>query len=254
MNGIVPPTPSPTSGARGTLPMDGLGNSPTPTKSLGAFELPDTPTAKPKTTGISLNLEEGKAAPSSKTVKIPDIQWTQPETVVQASPTAINTGAKSVVTFVAKPGTEKATVTGVKDGDGAFVKRSDGSTIDCRIDKINAPELAHPKYTNKPAQPFAEESKKTLEDMILNKEVTLRVSREAGAFGSKYGRANCQIEIEGKDVSEAMIQKGMAWLYKRYANDPNLVALEKKAKKEGIGLWSGTNPINPEAYSHMKYW
>lgn len=249
--------------------MDGVGNSPTPVKALGAFEAPaptpittvdakgtpKTTVAKPETTAVSLNLGTGGTNTAKKPVDIPDIQWTQPETVVQASPAAQAAGAgiKSVVTFVAK-GAEKATVTGVKDGDGAYVRRADGSTIDCRIDKINAPEIAHPKFSNKPTQPYGNEAKKTLEDMILNKEVTLRVSKEANAANAKYGRATCQIEIEGKDVSAEMIQKGMAWLYRRYSNDPELSKMEDTAKKNKAGLWQGINPINPETYNQMKYW
>lgn len=267
---MTPPMSTPANtGVAGSLPMDGVGKSPTPVKSLGAFDAPaptpittvdskgapKTVVAKPETTAVALNVGTGSVSTAKKPVEIPDIQWTQPETVVKATPAAQASGAgiKSVVTFVDK-GAEKATVTGVKDGDGAYVRRADGSTIDCRIDKINAPEIAHPKYSNKPAQPYGDESKKTLEDMILNKEVTLRISREATAANAKYGRATCQIEIEGKDVSAEMIQKGMAWLYRRYANDPELSKLEDTAKKNKTGLWKGTNPIDPETYSQMKYW
>lgn len=248
-----------------SLPMDGLGNSPTPTKSLGAFEAPapvsvptidakgqtTTKVVKPETTHVALNLATGAAEPSKTPTKVPDVQWSQPVTVVKADPSVQSAGpkTKTVVTFAAEPGK----VTGVSDGDGAYVKRADGSTINCRIDNINAPEVAHPKYSNKPAQPYGNEAKKTLEEMILNKEVTLRVSKEASAGNAKYGRASCQIEIEGKDVSTEMIRQGMAWLYGRYSKDPTLAALQATAKKNRVGLWGGVNPIDPETYSHMPW-
>lgn len=264
--GVTAPVPGQSPSA---LPMDGLGNSPTPTKSLGAFEAPTpvsvptvdakgqttTKVVKPETTHVALNLATGAAEPSKTPTKVPDVQWGQPTTVVKANPSAQRAGptTKTVVTFV--PGkAEPGRVTGINDGDGAFVRRANGKVIDCRIDNINAPEVAHSKYSKKPAQPFANESKKTLEDMILNKEVTIRVSREGNPNGvGKDKRAACQIEIEGKDVGTEMIRKGMAWLYRRFSQDPTLMALEDYARKNKVGLWAGKNPIDPEVYQHMKW-
>lgn len=171
---------------------------------------------------------------TKETVEIPaDVQWQRPHTLVEASPAAAkrNTGEKAVVTFV-------------EDGDTASLKRQDGSSINCRIDKIDAPEVGHPKVGKK-EQPFGEESKQTLRSMIENKEVTLRITRPQA---DKYGRNLCQIEVEGKDVSAEMVRKGAAWLYREYGNDPTLMKEEAMARRNRTGLWGAPIPEYPPAF------
>lgn len=164
-----------------------------------------------------------------------DVPWQKPTTVVEAKPEAAkqHTGAKAVVTFVG-------------DGDTASLKGKDGSLINCRIDKIDAPEVEHPK-AGKKGQAFGEESKKTLRSMIENKEVTVRITKPA-EVGKNHGRALCQIEVEGKDVSTEMIKKGAAWLYREYANDPVLMREEATARRNRTGLWAAPIPEYPPAF------
>lgn len=142
-----------------------------------------------------------------------------------------------------RPGGEKAVVTYVGDGDGASLKRKNGSVLNCRIDTIDAPETAKPKY-GKAGQPYAEEAKKTLQRMILNKEVTVIVTNPNG----KYNRQYCKIEVEGVGVDKAMLQAGAAWLYRRYSNDPELSKTEEGAKKAKRGLWADPNAQSPEDF------
>lgn len=125
-------------------------------------------------------------------------------------------------------GGQKAIVTYVSDGDTA--KMSSG--VNCRIDGIDAPETAKPKF-NKAGQPYGEEAKKTLEQLIANKEVTVRITKPS----DKYGRAICQIEISGKDVSHEMVKAGAAWVYEQYARDPSLKVEQLAAQKNRRGLW-----------------
>lgn len=136
-------------------------------------------------------------------------------------------------------------VTYVGDGDGATLKRKDGSELVCRIDTIDAPETAKPRY-GKPGQPFGEEAKRTLQGMIERKEVTVRVTKPAEE--GKYGRSYCKIEVEGVGVDQKMIEAGAAWLYRRYSDDPKLGAAEDKARKQKKGLWAQPNPEEPEAF------
>ena len=166
----------------------------TPTK-VGAFEVPKATSsgqaaagqspAKPQTDHVVVNVGTGETRPASKPIEIPkDVQWQKPVTAVRGD--------------IPKSGTVKAVVTFVPDGDTVFGKQSDGSALACRIDGIDAPEV-NSKRTGKPGQPYGEESKKTLQDMILNKEVTVRITKPS-VNGSNYGRDMCQIEIEGKDA------------------------------------------------------
>lgn len=213
----------------------------TPTK-LGAFDVPKTASgsvaaagqspARPQTDHLAVNVGTGETRPAAKPIEIPtDVKWQKPVTAIRATGSNV-TGA-----------TGKAVITFVPDGDTAFGKNADGSTLACRIDGIDAPEVAS-KRTGKGGQPYGEESKKSLQQMILNKEVTVRITKPTTG-GSNYGRDMCQIEIEGKDVSAEQLRAGAAWVYTRFINDPRLKAIQEEAIAGLRGLWAGENPIPP---------
>lgn len=190
---------------------------------------PDASGPKPAGDNLSVNLGTGNVTPAEPVV-VPKVAWNKPETVVEAKPSKL------------KGPTEKAVVTFVQDGDTASLNRADGSSINCRLD-FDAPETAHEKHGKK-GQAYGEESRKTLQDMILNKEVTLKIVKPATA-NANFNRATCQIEIEGKNLSREMIRQGMAWVYREFNNDPELLGLEAQARKGGVGLWSDPNPQYP---------
>ena len=219
------------------------GSPTTGEKKVGAFTLPtgspeqsnsSAPVPKPKTEHVSLNLGNGNSKVASKPVPMPKVQWAPPVTAVQGKQVA---GEKFIVTYVG-------------DGDTAYGRSKSGSSINCRIDSIDAPEVANAKKGSG-GQKYGEEAKKALEQMILNKEVTVRVSKPA-TDGKNYGRALCQIEIEGQNVDKQMVRSGMAWLYRRYNNSPELSNLEGEARKEKRGLWADPNPMNPETFRRLQ--
>lgn len=229
-------TPQPSQGATpgvASQSLDGIGQ-----KQIGAFTAPQPATpnqGKPTTDHVSLDLGSGGTTEKSKPVPIPKVEWKPPVTAVQAK---TNTpGERMVVTYVG-------------DGDSVSAKRADGSSINCRIDSIDAPEVSHPKV-GKSSQPYGEEAKKTLQTLIANKEVTIKVSRPA-TTGKNHDRALCQIEIEGVNIDKTMVKEGMAWLYRRYNNDAELSRLENEARAGKRGLWSDPNPVNPETFRRMQ--
>lgn len=183
-------------------------------------------------TGITLATANGSAvaAAPSTPVEIPkNLNWTQPKTVVQANSLPKNGGEKALVTFV-------------DDGDSAWLQLGDASKVECRIDMIDAPEINRPKYGKK-GQPFGEEAKQHLKDLIENKEVNLRIV-EAPSDRNK-GRYLCQIEIEGKNISKEMVQAGLAWVYEEYVKDPQMLDAYRTARNSRKGLWSQDAPIRP---------
>ena len=236
------------------LPMDGLGNSPQPKKTLGGFDAPASgmpildkegkPTdsvATPRTDSLKIDLGSGKVSSTNKDVPIPNIQWSQPTTVVKASPTASKLpGQKMVATYVG-------------DGDSVSLKGKDGSSINCRVDSIDAPETAHPE-AKKPGQIYGEDAKKTLQDMILNKEVTVKVTKPSQA-DKNYGRTSCQIEFEGVGIDARMIAAGAAWAYTKFGDVPrnDLHLLEQEAASAGRGLHANKDRIRPELFRKL-YW
>lgn len=219
---------------------------------LGAFEAPKAPTQaptdgaaaasrgvtpQPQTAHLAVNTGTGVTDTAEKPVEIPkNVPWQNPVTAVRSAAAPVKpgvSGGKAVVTYVDY----------VDDGDTVKVNNPDGSRLNCRIDGIDAPEVAHPKV-GKLGQAYGEEAKKTLQDMVLKKEVTVRITKPT-VNGSNYGRDLCQIEIEGKDVSTEMIRAGAAWLYERYNNDPRLKAVQGEAAAAKRGLWADPNPIPP---------
>lgn len=176
--------------------------------------------------GVTRNLEVPKELSKAK-----------PTTLVQADPKNLKTGD-----------TFKATMTWVKDGD--TVDLSNG--VICRLSGTDAPEIAKPQ-NNQPAQPYAAEARKALEQMVKNKELTIRIVEPPS--GKKYGRASCIIEVEGKDVNIGLLQQGLAWFWASYVKDSfryqAYQAAEAKAKKDKTGLWSDPNPVFPNTYQRQ---
>lgn len=207
--------------------------------------------AKTNTTHVSIDGNRVKTTAASEPIVPPDMQWKEPVQVVQAKPEAQG-GNRAIVTFG-----ETMTATKVKDGDGVDLKNKDGKKVVCRIDGINAPEVAHLEDWAKdkiPHQNFGERSKKILADMIENKEVTVRITEPAE--GRKDNRNICQIEIEGKDVSTEMLRKGAAWLYREYVKNPDrlkqLTEAAQPAIDKRLGLYEDDPaPIDPYTFRKM---
>jgi len=241
---VTLPTPAPTDvGVVGSQPIQGNGVA-QPPKELGAFDAPvpgkrvtgnTTTAAKPIVSNLVLDTGSGAAVPSKAPVKIPDVPWTKPETVVKS--TSKIPGEKAVITYVG-------------DGDGANYTDSKGNQIKCRIDTFDAPETAKPKH-GKPGQAYGEESKNLLQQLILNKEVTVRISQPA-VKGKNFDRSLCQIEIEGENIDKVMLQEGAAWVYKTFRGNPELMAAEKEARESKRGLWANPNAQDPAAFRRME--
>lgn len=119
--------------------------------------------------------------------------------------------------------------------------------MECRIDTIDAPETPKPQY-GKPGQPYGREAKKQLEQMILDKEVNIRIVKPK----DKDGRPICQVEIEGKGVDQVMVEQGAAWVFDYFAKDtlrnPALQAAQNTARKKKVGLWQDPDPEYPYNY------
>mgnify|MGYP001765302886 CR=1 FL=1 len=186
---------------------------------------------------VGLNPVTGAVTKAADPRPIPkDVAWSAPVVAEKAT----------------KPGGQIAKVTYVQDGDGASLQLKDGSSVSCRIAGIDAPETAKPKH-NKPGQPYGEESKKSLQEAILNKEVTLTIVKSAKP--DKYGRELCEIEIQGQSVGLKQVQEGLAWVYERYVSGTEGNALrsaEAQARAFKKGLWADPTPVNPETFKLQK--
>ena len=88
--------------------------------------------------------------------------------------------------------------------------------------------------------PFGRRSEQSLRDLVWKREVTA-TWREL----DRYGRPVAPIIVDGIDVNAAQVERGMAWVYIRYATDPRLRELEADARRAKRGLWVDPNPVAP---------
>jgi endonuclease YncB( thermonuclease family) len=182
---------------------------------------------------FSIGSGSDAAVKSGKALEIIRPPIGEPTTVVQARPGAIP-----------KEGGSKYLVTSVLDGD--TLKGTDSSTgvsRECRLDRIDTPETPK-KWKGMPGQPYGNEAKKTLQDLVANGDVTVKVIKER----DKWGRSVCQISVDGADVEAKILEKGLAWLSRTYHNEPELAAIEDKAIKNRTGLWADPVREDPAVY------
>lgn len=53
----------------------------------------------------------------------------------------------------------------------------------------------------------------------------------------RYGRTVGRVYVGDTDVNAELVKQGAAWVYRQYAKDPSLYALENEAKAARRGLW-----------------
>ena len=125
---------------------------------------------------------------------------------------------------------EKGIIVNVVDGDTVHLLNDNQEKLKVRLHHIDAPELD---------QSYGKESKFALEQLILNKKVTVISDKK-----DKYKRLLGVISLDEVDVNLEMIKAGAAWHFKKYAKfdqaqDQYLVydENEHQAKLKKIGLW-----------------
>ena len=135
----------------------------------------------------------------------------------------------------------KVLISRVIDGD-TIEFNCNGKKEKIRIIGIDAPETVHPR---KPVQCFGPEASKKMKKLVLNKKVTLKISKTSDNRG-KYGRLLRYIEIDGKDIGAELIKQGFAFSYKKYPHErlTEYNQFEARAKKGATGLWSDTCNYN----------
>lgn len=117
-------------------------------------------------------------------------------------------------------------VIGVHDADTITVLTTDNVKMHVRIAYIDAPELG---------QDFGKECKDKLLTLSKGRFAAVDVVQPA----DRYGRVVGEVQVEHTDAGTEMVRIGCAWVYRQYAPaDSPLIAVEKEAAKDRIGLWS----------------
>ena len=140
-----------------------------------------------------------------------------------------------------------ASITAIADTvTGLVVGITDGDTLTLLVDRqehkvrvagIDAPEKR---------QAWGEKSKTNLSRLAFNQQAVAECPKV-----DRYGRKICKVMVASKDVGLAQVQDGLAWWYRKYANEQSVEDrgayenAELMAKLKRLGLWADTNPAPP---------
>ncbi len=114
-------------------------------------------------------------------------------------------------------------VVGVVDGDTVDVKLQSG-LIRVRLHAIDAPESA---------QPYGHDARQALSTLVSGKAVDVEPYEQ-----DRYDRLVARLWLGDLDVNAEMVKRGMAWTYRRYADEAAYCAYEHGARDLKRGLWS----------------
>ena len=141
------------------------------------------------------------------------------------------------------------TVIRVFDGDTILVKGIDGKKT-IRLLGIDAPETS--KGKGEPGQPYSRKSQRHLAALVLNHSVRLKVYGQ-----DRYGRSLAVVYCNGQDVNRAMLQAGLAEVYRgrtpeAFDKAPYL-ADEERARRSQTGMWrQGDAYVSPIRWKHPR--
>lgn len=125
----------------------------------------------------------------------------------------------------------KGKVVAVIDGNTLKVVGNDDQLYTVLLAGIDSPELN---------QEFGQESKKFLEKLILNKNVTLTFKGK-----DRMGNTLAEVVLKGKkDPRMALLEQGFAWTSEKNPLQ-DLEAVRSAAQVQGKGLWKQDNPTPP---------
>jgi endonuclease YncB( thermonuclease family) len=141
------------------------------------------------------------------------------------------------LTAAAQKQTITGKVVGVSDGDTITVLDDSNKQHKIGLEGIDAPESN---------QDYGSRAKQSLSDLVFGKTVTVISSKK-----DKYGRVLGKVTLDGKDINQEQIDRGMAWFYRAYRAElpANVAAVyelrEARAQQEKRGLWADASPVPP---------
>ncbi|WP_205617450.1 thermonuclease family protein [Pelomicrobium methylotrophicum] len=129
-------------------------------------------------------------------------------------------------------------VVAVHDGDTITILDHSRAEHRIRLSQIDAPELGHGK--NDPGQPFGQRARQSLSDLVYGLDV-----RAECETTDRYGRHVCTVWTGPLNVNLEQVRRGMAWVYRKYANNPEYARAEASARQSRRGLWADHGPVPP---------
>jgi micrococcal nuclease len=115
-------------------------------------------------------------------------------------------------------------VVAISDGDTLTILESNNRQIKVRLAEIDTPESK---------QPYGARAKQELSALAYNKTVIVKAQST-----DRYKRVVGRVYVGNVDVNAELVRRGTAWVYRQYAKDKQLYAIENHARKNRVGLWS----------------
>lgn len=138
----------------------------------------------------------------------------------------VSAGAAHAADFTAR-------VIAVMDGDTLMVTDG-GKPKKVRLAGVDAPEKS---------QPYGATSQQSLSEMVAGKTVTV-IPRAK----DDYGRIVAEVVADGVNVNREQVRRGMAWEYSRFHSNRELMALQREAQSQRLGLWAGDGIVEPSQW------
>ena len=115
-------------------------------------------------------------------------------------------------------------VIAIADGDTLTVLGGDNRQIKIRLAEIDTPESG---------QPYGSRARQALAALAFGQQ-----ARIVETDRDRYGRTVGRVYVGGVDINAELVRQGAAWVYRQYAKDPALFALEDEARAAKRGLWA----------------
>ena len=123
------------------------------------------------------------------------------------------------------------TVIRVADGDTLEARDSAGALHRIRLAEIDAPELD---------QPHGRAARSALDDLVDGQRVTVEQVDQ-----DRYGRIVGRVRAGDLEVNSTLVERGHAWVYRKYNRRKVLEKLEIEAKRARKGLWAAKSRVPP---------
>jgi len=128
-------------------------------------------------------------------------------------------------------------VVAIADGDTVTVLNSDMRQVKIRLYGVDAPERS---------QSFGSKAKQFTAEQVFGRQVeVLPVDQD------RYGRTVGMVLYDGRNLSEELVRKGLAWVYSQYCKKPECrdwVTIEETARVNRTGLWADSEAVAPWTY------
>ena len=149
----------------------------------------------------------------------------------------------------------KSEVTFVKHIDGDTSKfRINGQVKSVRYLLIDTPETVKP---NTPVQPFGKEASTFTKNALTHAHKIQLDFDKTGNKGDKYNRTLAYVYVDGKDLNEELVKKGLArvaYVYKpNTKNEAKYLKAQEYAKNRHLGIWSKPGYVTNRGYNTNSY-